>query len=113
MTPFLGLSDAVSISSIEVSLVVTTSNLLNKVASVSRHSVNANRIPIQFLGPAPNGKYTMGCLEATFSGRNLKTKQAIIGKTYNTATSQVILDSIMILPFFLAQECRKFQMFWL
>lgn len=71
MMPFLGLSDAVSISSQLVSLVVTMSNLLNNVANVSLHSVSANRMPIQFLGPAPKGMYTIGCLSATFSGRNL------------------------------------------
>ena len=75
MMPFLGLREAVSINSRRVSLVVTMLNRCNKVARVSLHSVNANRIPIQFLGPAPKGIYTIGCLAATFSGRNLKQKK--------------------------------------
>ena len=72
-TPSFGVNEAVSTSShgILVCWLVTTVNLLNKVASVNLHSVMANRIPIQFFGPAPNGRYTIGCLLATFSGVNL------------------------------------------
>lgn len=53
-------------------------NFLTSRARVNLASSMANRIPMQFLGPAPNGRKAMGWRSCLASGRNLECVDSLL-----------------------------------
>lgn len=69
----------------------STENLLRKLKSNNLASISANRLPMQVLGPMPNGMKLPGTIESLLSSLNLdiRVKLLWVGKVRSIAVNVV------------------------